>query len=74
MARLDSKVVLVTGGGQGFGRAYCLGIAKEGATVAVADINEATAQETRAMVEEQGWSCHRGAGGCKRRVVRPCHA
>ena len=54
MARLDGKVVLVTGGGQGFGRAYCLGVAREGATVAVADFNEETAQQTRAMVEDQG--------------------
>ena len=54
MGRLDGKVVLVTGGGQGFGRAYCLGLAREGATVAVADINEETADETRSMVEEQG--------------------
>ena len=54
MGRLDGKVVLVTGGGQGFGRAYCLGLAREGATVAVADINEETANETRSIVEEQG--------------------
>ena len=30
---------MVTGGGNGIGRAYCLGIAKEGGAVVVADIN-----------------------------------
>ena len=54
MARMDGKVVLVTGGGQGFGKAYCLGLAQEGATVVVADLNTETAQETRAEVEALG--------------------
>ena len=36
--RLKDKVCIVTGGGQGIGRAYCLGLAREGARVVVADI------------------------------------
>lgn len=36
--RLRDKVVVVTGGAMGIGRAYCLGVAAEGARVAVADI------------------------------------
>ncbi|PYN43405.1 MAG: dehydrogenase [Candidatus Rokuibacteriota bacterium] len=36
--RLKDKVVIVTGGARGIGRAYCLGLATEGARVVVADI------------------------------------
>ena len=44
---LDGRVAIVTGGAQGIGRAYCLGLAREGATVMVADL-----QEGSAVVEE----------------------
>ena len=40
MGLLDGKVVIVTGGGHGIGKAYCLGIAREGGTAVVADIDE----------------------------------
>jgi NAD(P)-dependent dehydrogenase (short-subunit alcohol dehydrogenase family) len=36
--RLQNKVVIVTGGARGIGRAYCLGVAGEGARVVVADV------------------------------------
>jgi NAD(P)-dependent dehydrogenase (short-subunit alcohol dehydrogenase family) len=39
MGLLDGKVVVVTGGGHGIGRAYCLGIAREGGMAVVADID-----------------------------------
>jgi len=38
MGRLDGKVVFITGGARGLGRAYALEVAAEGADVAVADI------------------------------------
>jgi len=40
--RLDDKVVIVTGGAKGIGRAYCLGAAAEGARVVVVDLADPT--------------------------------
>ncbi len=45
--RLKDKVVIVTGGATGIGRAYCLGCAAEGGRVVVADI-----AETQPVVKE----------------------
>jgi NAD(P)-dependent dehydrogenase (short-subunit alcohol dehydrogenase family) len=48
MPMLDGKVALVTGAGAGIGRAIALALAKEGATLAAADIDLAAAQKTAA--------------------------
>jgi len=48
------RTAIVTGGGQGIGRAICLVLAKEGADVAVADINPETARDVAREVEGLG--------------------
>jgi NAD(P)-dependent dehydrogenase (short-subunit alcohol dehydrogenase family) len=53
-SRLDGKVAVVTGGGNGIGRACCLRFADEGADVIVADIQEEPGAETVGAVKERG--------------------
>lgn len=50
------QVAIVTGGGQGIGRAICTAFANEGATVVVADIDLAQAQETVHTLEASEWT------------------
>ncbi|HUK39488.1 MAG TPA: SDR family oxidoreductase [Candidatus Acidoferrales bacterium] len=54
MGLLDGKVVVVTGGGHGIGRAYCLGIAREGGTAIVADIDAAAAEGVAKAIIDGG--------------------
>jgi 3-oxoacyl-[acyl-carrier protein] reductase len=49
---LDGKVAIVTGGARGIGRAYCHGLAREGADVVVADLRMPT--ETVGELESTG--------------------
>ena len=51
---LRGKVVIVTGGGAGIGRATALRFAEEGARVAVWDVNEAAAQSAAKEVAAAG--------------------
>ena len=50
MGKLENKIAIVTGAGQGIGRAIATKLAAEGATVVVTDINEATAKETAGSI------------------------
>ena len=52
--RLQGKVSIITGAGQGIGRATALKFAKEGAKVAVCDINLESVQQTVELVESAG--------------------
>jgi 3-oxoacyl-[acyl-carrier protein] reductase len=52
--RLTGKVSIITGAGQGIGRATALKFAKEGAKVAVCDINLASVEDTLAAIAAQG--------------------
>ena len=52
--QLANKVALVTGGGSGIGRASALALAREGATVVVADVNADGGKETAHQIEVAG--------------------
>lgn len=51
---LEDKKIIVTGGASGIGRATCVLAAREGADVAVADIDRANAEATAELVRAEG--------------------
>ncbi len=54
MRMLENKIGLVTGSGQGIGRAIAISYAREGAQVVVADFNEEMGRETVRLIEAAG--------------------
>jgi len=54
---LKDRVAIVTGSGRGIGRAVAVLFAREGAKVAVSDIDPAPAEETAAEIERTGGQC-----------------
>lgn len=54
MERLKNRIAIVTGAGQGIGRALALGLAREGAKVVIADINEKNAMAIKDEIEAGG--------------------
>lgn len=72
MGTFDGKVVIITGGALGIGRATAIEFAREGAQVTIADINEAAG---RSAIEAIGGQAHLVVGDVARasecqRVVR----
>lgn len=52
--RLQGKVAIVTGAGRGIGRAYALGLAGEGAKVAIAELHRDAGQAVAAEIKDKG--------------------
>ena len=51
---MQDKVVLVTGGGSGFGRATATALATQGARIVIGDLNRDSAEETARMAKTSG--------------------
>jgi 3-oxoacyl-[acyl-carrier protein] reductase len=56
MKRLEDKVAIVTGGGRGLGKVFCLAMAEEGAKIVSADILEKDSLRTAQEIEKKGGS------------------
>jgi NAD(P)-dependent dehydrogenase (short-subunit alcohol dehydrogenase family) len=54
MGLLENKIGIVTGAGQGIGRAIALSYAREGARVVVADFNAQMGRETVKLIQDAG--------------------
>jgi NAD(P)-dependent dehydrogenase (short-subunit alcohol dehydrogenase family) len=75
MGEFDGKVVIVTGGALGIGRATAIAFGREGARVTIGDVNEAAGRSAVEAVEAAGGGGHLVVGDLARasdcqRVVR----
>ena len=52
--RLEGKVAIVTGGAHGMGESEALIFAREGATVVVADVDQAAGEQVAAKIRGNG--------------------
>lgn len=51
---VKDKVIVITGGGQGLGRAMAINLAENGAKLALIDLNEEQLKETVSLIEQAG--------------------
>jgi NAD(P)-dependent dehydrogenase (short-subunit alcohol dehydrogenase family) len=58
MDELKGKIVIVTGGASGIGRALCEELGKNGAVVTIADLNAEGAKQVANKINENGGQAH----------------
>ncbi len=63
------RVALVTGGGRGIGREICLGLARAGRRVAVADLRVPEATDTAAAINAESGSGRHGGDESNRAIA-----
>src|ERR1044071_4058263 len=54
MALMNGKVVIITGGASGIGRATAIAFAREGATVVVGDLDKTSGENTVSAIKDRG--------------------
>ena len=57
MGKLEWKVAIVTGAGQGLGKGVARAFAKEGAKVVIAELNPQTCEEAAKEIRQLGKEC-----------------
>jgi len=57
MGRLDGRVAIISGAAHGIGRAICVELAREGASVWACDVRDAELAGTQTAVEREGGAC-----------------
>jgi len=55
--KLDGRVALITGGGRGIGREIALGLAREGADIAICDVNKESLDSTKNEISSLKRKC-----------------
>lgn len=58
MKTLQDKVAIVTGGASGIGEACCWALAKAGAKIMIADIQDDKSASLQQSLQAQGYACH----------------
>jgi NAD(P)-dependent dehydrogenase (short-subunit alcohol dehydrogenase family) len=64
MGKLDAKVAIVTGGGQGIGRGIALALAREGASISIAELDPARGAAAALEIEKLGAGARALATAC----------